>query len=91
MSLINPQNWSESDNSANQQRWEYWGTLFKLRKEFTSGLPQDTSLVEIPRLFEEYMLEEHGIKVGKDEGGNYTADYTVVDEQKFLLYKLKYS
>lgn len=91
MSLLNPENWSESDVEFGKRRWEYWSTMFTVRKEFVAALPADVSVLDIPAKFEEFMFNEHGIEMGKDQVGNYTADFKIVDEHKFLLFKLKYS
>lgn len=89
--LVNPENWSEVDQVAKSKRWEYWNTMAKIRMEFIASLDPIPDPSEIIPLFERHMLDVHGIKVKKNSDGQYIADYDIVDEQKYLMYKLKYS
>ena len=41
-------------------------------------------------LFLAWMEAQYGIKITQNENG-LTADYTIVDEQKFLLFELKFT
>jgi hypothetical protein len=89
--LINPENWSEVETEAKSKRWEYWNTMAKIRKEFIETLDPNIQPIEIIPLFERHMLDVHGIRVKKNSEGQYISDYDIMDEQKYLMYKLKYS
>ena len=94
MSLINPENWAETGGDAKSKRWEYWGLIYKARRDFVSQIPPSYDLADvnhIPHSFEAHMRDEYGIAMSKDPDGNYTADFSIIDEHKYLLFKLKYS
>lgn len=42
-------------------------------------------------LFREWLYNVYGVKVHLDPMGNLSAEHTVEDEQKFLLFTLKYA
>lgn len=42
-------------------------------------------------LFNDWLYNVYGIKLNQDSYGNLTASYVVHDEQKFLLFTLKYA
>ena len=61
------------------KRIDYYKTLKRLWEEYGS---HDG--------FVEWVEETYGFKVISDHAGNYTSDYTVVDEGKYTLFLLKY-
>jgi len=40
--------------------------------------------------FQKFLNDTYGIQPEYDNNGNYTAEYTVIDEKKYLLLLLKY-
>jgi hypothetical protein len=40
--------------------------------------------------FSAWVLDQYGIKLHLNSDGRITADYTIVDQQKYLICKLKY-
>jgi hypothetical protein len=77
--LLNPEHWAE-DRS---RRWEYWRYIKLAREEF---------LIECPNsdYFGNWLSEKYGIKLHYDRDGNITDESTIIDEQKYLLFQLKY-
>lgn len=41
--------------------------------------------------FDEWVTDTHGIKVLRDNQGNFLGEYTISDEQKHLVFILKYT
>jgi hypothetical protein len=67
-----------------QARWDYYETLKKLRKESTEdgrNFDADEFIV--------WIEEKYGFKLVLNDTG-ITDDYTVTDEQKYLIFRLKY-
>ena len=66
-------------------RWKYWSNLQSLVKEFA----EEKGKYETPELFE-WIENKYGLRPILTTDGEITDDYKVVDEQKFLVYILKY-
>lgn len=89
--LINPENWGEVDGDAKAKRWDYWNLIYAARRDFIKQVESTVDTGSIPESFDKHMLDEYGLRMMKDSGGNYTADYAIVDEHKYLMFRLKYS
>ena len=81
--LLTPHYWDAGDH-AKAVRWDYWRKLMRVKKEFeTTDLNQS--------LFSTWLTEQYGIKLNFDNDGNITDEMSIVDEQKYLLFELKYA
>ena len=69
------------------QRFRYWSFLRKAQSDYVT-LTHGTEYGG-QKDFEYYLEANYGIKPMIAEG-NYTGSYTIVDEKKMLLTKLKY-
>jgi len=81
------QDYSDDDPSIDKRlaRWDFWKVLIKLKDEFSL----DT--VYTLDAFLEWLEQTQGIELLLDStSGGITDDYQVVDEQKYLIFKLKY-
>ena len=78
--LLNPEHWAE-DRS---RRWDYWNKLKRAKEEFLIESPDSD-------YFGNWLVEKYGIKLHYDSDGNITDDMSILDEQKFLLFQLKYT
>lgn len=68
-------------------RWQFWDTIVKLKKEYDSS----TTLFDADA-FLDWLENKYGMRVFRENIGNgITDDYEIVDEQKFLIFMLKYS
>lgn len=74
----------EAFHADRKRRNDFWETLKKLRKEF-----QSENLVYDAFKFEKWVVEKYGIQLNFVEG-NIGGDYQIVDEQKHLVYLLKF-
>ena len=81
--LLIPHYWDAGDH-AKSYRWHYWRKLMRVLEEFeTTG--SDRSM------FPNWLIEQYGIKMQYDSNGNITDEIDIVDEQKHLLFELKYA
>ena len=64
-----------------QRRYDYWSILKKLRNEMGADLSDKD--------FVEEVAFKHGFRI-EASGQYWLDDYTVINEQKFLLFRLKY-
>ena len=74
----------DPDFKKRKERYEFWQTLKKLRKEFTEdgrNFDADEFIV--------WIEEKYGFKLILNETG-ITDDYTISDEQKYIIFKLRY-
>ena len=73
---------------ASEQRKQYWGALHAVRKEYQSEVGDNASMTgpTMPHWVE----QKYGLKMGLDGSGNYTQDYQVVNDKRFLLFRIKY-
>lgn len=61
--------------------------ITRARVDWVKEFPDEVNL----DLFTEWLYNMYGIKLLHDPMGNITAEYTVVDEHRFLLFMLKYA
>lgn len=74
----------DPDIKKRQARWDFWETLKKLRKEFTEdGRSFDADEFII------WIEDKYGFKLILNDTG-ITDDYTITDEQKYLVFRLRY-
>jgi hypothetical protein len=73
----------DADIEKRKARWEFWETLKKLRKEFTENREFDADD------FIDWIEEKYGFKLVLNDTG-ITDDYAVTDEQKYLIFRLRY-
>jgi len=74
----------DPDITFRKKRWDYWQTLKEIRKEFMETQKEFDAFA-----FEEYITNTYGIKMIIIEG-NITDKFEVVDQQKHLLFLLKW-
>ena len=64
----------------------YYRTLYDCRTEFGRDVRHDDDCT-----FKDWMLETYGIGIVFDGDGNTKGDYDIVDEQKYVVFLLKYA
>jgi hypothetical protein len=73
----------DADVKKRQARWDFWEVLKKLRKEFTVDREFDADDFIV------WIEERYGFKLILNDTG-ITDDYTITDEKKYLIFRLKY-
>jgi hypothetical protein len=63
---------------------KFFEFLRRIRSEYTGA---DASVPGFP----DWLLETYGIQLILNSDGRITADYTIVDQHKYLICKLKYT
>jgi hypothetical protein len=77
------------DKEQRARREQYWNALFLMRNDYLADNKEQYDLTARPTLH--YYAElKYGFKMGLDDQGNYTKDYTVVDPKKFMFFQIKY-
>ena len=81
------QDYDDDDDKVNRRlsRWNYWKNLRKLRSEFTE---QNSSTDHYA--FIDWLAKTHGFKPVLNNDLQYTDEFVVTDEKKFIVYVLKY-
>lgn len=81
------QDYDDNDDKLQRRlsRWDYWSNLRKLRSEFSL---ENTSTDHYA--FIDWLANTHGFKPVLNEDLQYTDEFTVTDEKKFMVYVLKY-
>ena len=77
----------DDDDPALQQRknrWNYWDLLKKVRVEFMESQTEFDAY-----LFEDYIQAKYGVKMNI-VNGNITDGYQIVDEQKYIVFLLRF-
>jgi hypothetical protein len=70
------------------ERNRYWASIHAMRSEYIEQYKGDYSMTR-PAIH--YWAEEkYGFRMETDGEGNYTANYTVTDPKKFMLFQIKY-
>jgi len=80
------QDYDDDDPNINfrKNRWKYWSLLKLVRVEFM----EDKSNFD-GYDFETYLEDKYGIKMNM-VNGNITDGYQIVDEQKYLIFLLRF-
>jgi hypothetical protein len=71
------------DTVVGGQTW--WPRLFKARQEFDE-IYKDVNI----NTFDDWLDNTYGVRLILDNAGDITDQYKVTDQQKFLLFNLKY-
>jgi hypothetical protein len=74
----------DPDINFRAKRWDYWSILKKIREEF-----METHAVFNVFTFNDYIVETYGINMVIIEG-KITDKFEILDEQKHLLFLLKW-
>ena len=74
------------DTIAGGQTW--WPRLFKAREEYFGLSDRNTATIGT---FQDWLEVEYGVRLVLDETGAITDQYKIIDEQKYLVFELKYA
>ena len=73
----------------NEKRNQYWHAIHAMRQEYLEEYKGIYDLTVRPTI--PYWAEQkYGFAMAMDGTGNYTADYTVTDPKKFMMFQIKY-
>ena len=80
------QDYDDDDPLIEQRknRWNYWGALKQVRKEYMAQNKEFDAYD-----FEDYLIGQYGLKMNI-VNGNITDGYEIVDEKKYLIFLLKF-
>ena len=85
--LYENQAWDLEDRAI---RDRYWAVLKDIRQnEYYEDYKGIYDLTARPTIHH-YVEEKYGFAMGINGSGDYTADYTVTDPKKFLMFKIKF-
>ena len=77
------------DNEDKLQRNRYWAAIREMRKEYAEQYKGVYDLTVRPTVH--YWAEEkYGFRMEVSGDGDYTANYTVIDPKKFMLFQIRY-
>jgi hypothetical protein len=84
--IPNIQDYDDDDPNIEQRRnrWNYWEALKKVRKEYMAQNKEFDAYD-----FEDYLTGKYGLKMNI-VNRNITDGYEIVDEQKYLIFLLKF-
>ena len=84
------QDYDDDDPKIEQRkkRWNYWAALKNIRKEYLADCASLQGQFDAYD-FESYVEANYGIKMNLVDG-NITDGYEITDEQKYLIFLLKY-
>lgn len=76
-----------------EKRDQYWAMLFRARRDFLTMTDQASIEYDTvdPGAFFYFLKQNYGLHVATVDGNKITSEYAVVDENKYLLFLLKYS
>jgi len=74
--------------NVSENRYEHWLTLTKVKAEFDHACTAQGHQVDIDAFYE-WMELTYGVRLQRVEG-MIGPEFSVVDEQKYLMYKLKF-
>ncbi len=77
------------DNQDKAERNRYWSAIHSMRREYLDENKGIYDLTARPRI-DYWANEKYGFQMEVDGEGNYTANYTVTDPKKFMLFQIKY-
>lgn len=77
-------NWNNRIDTlvGDQDKYQYWNRLTQAHRDYDQ--------VTTTMTFIEWTADTWGLQIQLDNENRYTAEYTVLDEEKFLLFQLKY-
>jgi hypothetical protein len=81
--------------SLREKKYQYWRMLRRANEDFRARhVPREingySDFLAEKQAFEQWMLEQWGLEVVVEQSG-YSPYYTVRDEQRYLLFVLRYS
>lgn len=76
MPLMQPENWEHNQ----KERLEHWARIRKARNAFEGTATE----------FFQFLENDYGIQLTLNEYGQITQDYSVLDDQKYFIFMLKY-
>ncbi len=74
---------------SRQDRDRYWGAIHAMRPEYIEQYKGMYDLTNRPAIHH-WAEQKYGFRMETDGTGNYTANYTVVEPKKFMLFQIKY-
>jgi len=74
------------DTVVGGQTW--WPRLFKAREEYFGLSDLNTATIET---FQSWLEDEYGLRLVLDNSGAITDQYKIIDEQKYIVFGLKFS
>ena len=82
----------DSVQKQKKKRDQYWTMLFRARQDFLALTAQASIEYDIvdPDAFFYFLKQNYGLQVATVDG-KITSEYAVVDENKYLLFLIKYS
>lgn len=83
--------YSSSDSTLNTVASPFNYNYFRLLRKANSEWIQ--LMKQMPgreTAFSDWMCNEYGVRINKDEAGNYTSRYDIVNENKYLMLVLKH-
>ena len=84
-----PEEWDELTLAQQKRRNNYWSLIRLARKDFYEHMVMSTEYALHQEAFVEYVRETYGIEMLTIEG-NISADYNIVDKNKYLLFLMKF-
>jgi hypothetical protein len=72
-----------------EERDKYWSAIYAMRPEYMEEYKGVYDLTNRPTIHH-WAEEKYGFRMETDGTGNYTAEYTVINSKKFMLFQLKY-
>ena len=73
----------------NEKRNQYWHAIHAMRQEYLEDFKGVYDLTVRPRI-DYWANEKYGFQMEADGNGDYTANYTVTNPKKFMLFQIKY-
>jgi hypothetical protein len=90
MGIVVKNNWMLLPTKEEKERRDkYFEIIRALRHEYMEVHKGILDITVRPRL-DFWANEKYGFQMETDGQGNYTADYTVTDPKKFMLFQIKY-
>lgn len=88
-SILAADSFRQWDRERLERRNQYWQAINRARREYLDQYVGIYDLTVRPALH--YWMQEHyGIRMGIDDQGNYTRDFEILDERRYLMFQLKY-
>lgn len=78
------------DTIAGPGHQAYWIMIKSAYQEYRNLVSYEPGEAVLPG-FKDYMRDTYGLRMNSDEDGNVLPTYTILDEQKYLIFLLKHS
>ncbi len=79
----------EALREAKRKRDEHWMRMRNARKEWLESIADEHS-TELDKFWDQWLPEVCGFRPHRDNHGNITASYDIVDEKKYTVFLLKF-